>query len=73
MTLPARFSETSLRYSPDKRSPVTLASGKGEGPRDTAGRSSRPSQSRKRKWRMKCKRREINKVQKHVNNTESCF
>lgn len=35
--------------SPDKRSPVTLASGKGEGPRETAGRSFTPKQSRKRK------------------------
>ncbi len=30
--------------SPDKRSPVTLASGKGEGPRETAGRSFTPKQ-----------------------------
>lgn len=59
--------------SPDKRSPVTLASGKGEGPRETAGRSFRPKQSSKRKWRRKRKRREITKEHKHRKNTESSF
>lgn len=31
------------------------------------------AKSRKRKWRMKYKRREINKEKKHVKDTESCF
>lgn len=39
-----RKDSTKIRDSPDNRSPVTLASGKGEGPRETAGRSSRPKQ-----------------------------
>lgn len=42
-----KWSESIISYSPDKRSPVTLVSGKGEGPRETAGRSSRPEQSQK--------------------------
>lgn len=31
------------------------------------------AKGRKRKWRMKYKRGEINKEQKHIKDTESCF